>query len=152
MSAATGNSRNLASHDLREPLRKVQAFGERLEAKYTGALGDQERDYLQRMREAATRMQRLIDDLLAFSRIATRAKPFVSTNLDTIAGNVVEDLESLIEESNGSMELGELGEILADPTQIRQLLQNLIANGLKFHREDVPPVVKVSRDCNNSGG
>lgn len=133
----------VASHDLQEPLRKIQAFGDRLEAKCGEALTDEGRDYLGRMRNAAERMQMLINTLLAFSRVASRAEPFVSVNLAEVTEGVVADLAVCIERTGGRVEVGDMPIIDADPTQMRQLLQNLIDNGLKFHKEEEAPVVKV---------
>lgn len=134
----------VASHDLQEPLRKVQAFSDRLATKYTDALDDTGRDYLKRMRDASQRMQILINDLLGFSRVSTRAQPFTEVNLNTIAREVLSDLENLIERTQARLETGELPTIQADPTQMHQLLQNLIGNALKFHGEKRSPLIKVS--------
>jgi len=133
----------VASHDLQEPLRKIQAFGDRLKTKYTEALGDQGRDYLERMQNAAARMQSLINDLLAFSRITTKAQPFVSVDLSQLTQEVLSDLEVRIEQVSGHVEVGDLPTIEADPLQMRQLMQNLISNALKFHKAGEPPVVHV---------
>jgi len=134
---------SVASHDLQEPLRKVQAFGDRLERRFGHELDDEARDYLRRMRDAGARMSVLIDDLLRFSRVTTRAKPHVTVDLDRVVREVLLDLGSLVDETGGTVELDRLPAVTADPTQMRQLLQNLIANGLKFHRPDAPPVVRV---------
>ena len=142
----------VASHDLQEPLRKVQAFGDRLKTKYAPALDERGRDYLERMQDAARRMQAMINDLLTFSRVATRANPFVPVDLRQVVQEAVSDLEIRIEQTGGRVEIGpaagsgqaDLPTIEADPTQMRQLLENLIGNGLKFHREGVVPVVKVA--------
>jgi len=133
----------VASHDLQEPLRKVQAFGDRLEKKCAAELGDEGRDYVQRMRNAANRMQNLINDLLTFSRVATKTQPFQSVSLKKIAEEVVSDLEIRIEQTGGSVEIGELPVLDADAVQMRQLFQNLIGNALKFHRPDVAPKVRI---------
>lgn len=133
----------VASHDLQEPLRKIQAFGNLLEEEYAAGLGDGV-DYLQRMRGAAARMSTLIEDLLAFSRVTTKARPFVPVNLNEIAEEVVGDLETRIASSGGKVELKSLPTVSADPTQMRQLLQNLISNALKFHRTGVAPHVTVA--------
>jgi PAS domain S-box-containing protein len=137
---------SVASHDLQEPLRKIQAFGDRLEAKSAEALGPEGRDYLQRMRNAAVRMQTLIGDLLQFSRITTRAQPFMPVDLGKIASEVLGDLETAVERSGGRVELGALPTIDADPTQMRQLFQNLIGNALKFRNPQMPPLVQVSAE------
>jgi signal transduction histidine kinase len=133
----------VASHDLQEPLRKVHAFGDRLQARYGQVLGEQGSDYLERMQKAADRMQALIDSLLTYSRVTTRAQPFVVVDLAQVTREVLSDLEVRIEQVGGCVEVGDLPTIDADPTQMRQLLQNLIGNALKFHRPDEPPVVKV---------
>lgn len=134
---------SVASHDLQEPLRKVQAFGDRLKAKCGGALGEEGSDYLERMQNAARRMQTLINDLLTFSRVTTRAQPFIAVNLAQVVQEVLSDLEVRIEQESGQIEVGNLLIIDADPTQMRQLLQNLIGNALKFHQTDAPPVIKI---------
>ena len=142
----------IASHDLQEPLRKVTAFGDRLKDKCADALGDQGKDYLDRMQSAAGRMQTLINDLLTYSRVTTKAQPFTSADLSTIAKEVLSDLEIRIEQVKGRVEVGELPVIDADPLQMRQLLQNLIGNALKFSKKDNPPVVKVHGVSSNGNG
>ena len=134
----------IASHDLQEPLRKIQAFGNRLQAQFSEALGDRGQDYLERMHNAAERMQALINDLLSLSQVTTKAQPFVSVNLEQITQEVISDLELAIEQTGGRIEVGDLPTIEADPLQIRQLIQNLISNALKFHRTGVTPVVNIS--------
>ena len=134
---------SVASHDLQEPLRKIQAFGGRLEAKCAGQLAPEGADYLARIQNAAGRMRTLIDDLLAFSRVTTKAQPFMAVDLGRVAREVVSDLEERIRSTSGKVEVGELPTVEADPTQMRQLLQNLIGNALKFHRPEEPPVVRV---------
>jgi PAS domain S-box-containing protein len=133
----------VASHDLQEPLRKIVVFGERLQEKAGDRLEPETLDYLQRMRKAASRMQTLINDLLAFSRVTTKAHPFTPVNLADMARDVIEDLEGRIEMTQGRIEQGELPAIDAEPLQMRQLLQNLLGNALKFRRPEVPPIVKV---------
>jgi len=134
---------SVASHDLQEPLRKIQAFGDRLHSKCGQALGEQGREYLDRMQAAAARMRTLINDLLTFSRVATKAQPFKPVDLAQVAHEVVADLEGHTQQTAGRVEVGALPAVDADPLQMRQLLQNLIGNGLKFHRPEEPPVVRV---------
>jgi PAS domain S-box-containing protein len=134
---------SVASHDLQEPLRKIQAFGDRLQAKCGEALGEQGRDYLGRMRNAAARMQTLINDLLTFSRVTMTERPFVRVDLGQLAREVVSDLEGRIQDTGGRVEVGDLPTVDADPLQMRQLLVNLIGNGLKFHQPGEAPIVKV---------
>lgn len=131
----------VASHDLQEPLRKIVVFGERLKEKCD--LAGEACDYVERMQRAAARMQTLINDLLTFSRLTTKAHPFELVNLSEVAEGVLEDLEGRIEQVQGRVEAGLLPVVEADGLQMRQLLQNLIGNALKFHQRGVPPVVKV---------
>ena len=133
----------VASHDLQEPLRKVQTFSDRLKNKYKESLDEKGTDYLQRIQNSAVRMQTLINDLLTYSRVTTKAKPFQQVNLNKVTLDVVNDLEILIERIKGRVEVNNLATLDADEVQIRQLLQNLISNALKFHKGDVAPLVTV---------
>jgi light-regulated signal transduction histidine kinase (bacteriophytochrome) len=135
---------SVASHDLQEPLRKILAFGDRLEQKCNGAVDAEALDYLKRMRGAAARMQDLINGLLNYSRISSRAQPFQRVDLSNVLREVLTDLETRIEEATARIEVMGLSEIDADPMQMRQLLQNLIGNALKFHRPDRLPVIRVA--------
>lgn len=134
----------IASHDLQEPLRKIQAFGDRLKTKHEARLGDEGLDYLGRMLAAAQRMHTLINDLLTFSRVTSKAEPFVPVDLNQIAGEVLSDLEARVQLTGGEVEVEELPALEAAPLQMRQLFQNLIGNALKFHRQGVPPRVRIS--------
>jgi signal transduction histidine kinase len=134
---------HIASHDLQEPLRKVIAFGERLSSKYADKIDEQGRDYLRRMSEASRRMQNLINSLLTFSRVTTKAQPFTPVDMNQIAQDVLSDLEVGIERSGAHIEINNLTTIEADPLQMRQLLQNLIGNALKFAKNDTPPKIKI---------
>jgi PAS domain S-box-containing protein len=133
----------VASHDLQEPLRKIQAFGDRLKVKVREELPETGREYVDRMLNSAGRMRRLIDDLLTFSRVTTQPRAFVRIKLAEVVDEVVSDLSERIEQAGGDVRVGELPEIDADPTQMRQLFQNLIANAVKFQRPGVPPVVEI---------
>jgi PAS domain S-box-containing protein len=135
---------SIASHDLQEPLRKVSSFGNMLNEKYGESLGEQGKDYLARMLNANQRMQSLLTALLEYSRLSTTTDPFVEVELTGIVREVLLDLEVRIEKTGGRVRVGELPVIQADPTQMRQLFQNLIGNGLKFHKEGERPVVDVS--------
>lgn len=135
---------SVASHDLQEPLRKIQAFGDRLQSKCSAQLGEGGRDYLERILDAARRMQTLIQDLLTLSRITSKAQPFVETDLGSIVKGVISDLEVRIEQTAAQVEIGRLPTIEADPMQMRQLFQNLIANALKFQRPGAVPEVIIS--------
>jgi PAS domain S-box-containing protein len=133
----------VASHDLQEPLRKIQAFGDRLKTKCGAGLNPEAEDCLRRMQSAAARMQTLIQDLLSLSRVSSQGQPFASVDLGDTARAVVSDLEIRIEQLNARVELGDLPVVPGDRVQLGQLLQNLIGNALKFHKPGEPPVVKV---------
>lgn len=134
----------IASHDLQEPLRKVQAFGDRLNQKYGDILAGQGKEYLDRMQNAAGRMQVLIQSLLEYSRITSKAQEFEPVNLEVIVEEVLSDLEIRMEQVKGQVEVGDLPVINGDPVQMRQLFQNLIGNALKFHREGVAPFISIT--------
>jgi len=134
----------VASHDLQEPLRKIQAFGERLKTKCATLELGEGFDYLDRMQNASARMQRLINDLLTYSRAIRSSEPFAPVDLNIAVKEVLSDLEVRIERSKAVVEVGELPTIDADQTQVRQLFQNLIGNALKFQAPGAKPVVKVS--------
>jgi PAS domain S-box-containing protein len=134
----------VASHDLQEPLRKIQSFGDRLKVKCNGSLGPDALNYLERMQNASARMRTLIDDLLAFSRVIRDSKPFEQVDLGKVAREVLVDLEVLLEKTGGKVEVGELPTIEADSMQMRQLLLNLIGNALKFQAPGSKPLVKLS--------
>ena len=133
----------VASHDLQEPLRKIRAFGDRLQSNYAHSLDKTGADYINRMTNAAERMSNLINDLLEFSRISTRGKPFTNVSLQTMIENTVEDLEVSIQESEATIMFGNLPEINADPSQMHHLFINLLSNAIKFRKTDVKPVIEI---------
>jgi len=133
----------VASHDLQEPLRKIQAFGDRIYTKNQGSLDEVSLDYLSRMQMAAARMQELIDALLNLSRITTKAQPFVRVDLQAVLKTVLEDLQRKIDEEGVVVTVGSLPYIEADPVQMRQLFQNLIANSSKFRKKTGQPRIDV---------
>ncbi len=137
----------VASHDLQEPLRKIQAFGERVRERMADRLDENTRDYMERMLNAAVRMRAMINDLLSLSRVTTQGQPFQRVALNEVAQEVLSDLETRIERSRGKIEVDDLPEIEADPLQMHQLFQNLISNALKFHQPDQPPSVRVYAEC-----
>ena len=139
-----------ASHDLQEPLRKIRAFADLMRTDYEDRVDETGRYYLDRMQDGAKRMTRLITDLLALSRVATRGQSFVDVELNLIVSGVLSDLEYGTSETKGRVEVGELPTIEADPVQMRQLFQNVIGNALKFHRPDAPPMVQVTATVEHS--
>src|SRR5882724_788564 len=134
----------VASHDLQEPLRKIQAFGDRLKMKCEKIQLGEAGDYLDRMQNAAARMQTLINDLLAFSRVIRSSQPFVPVDLAAVTKEVLGDLEVRVEKNGARVEIGELPTIAADPTQMRQLIQNLLSNALKFQPAGAQPVIAIT--------
>ena len=132
-----------ASHDLQEPLRKIQAFGERLNNKYAPALDDTGRHYLERMVDAAGRMRRLIDDLLSYSRVNSKTTSYLPVELAGVVADVLSDLEPRIAAEDAKIRVGELPAIEADPGQMHQLFLNLLANALKFRRPGVTPNITI---------
>ena len=131
---------SIAAHDLQEPLRKIRAFSDRLTIACGDALPAAARDYLTRIQSAAARMSTLITDLLTLTRVMTRGKAFERVDLRKIAEAVIIDLEEAIANGGVTVELGTLVAVHADPTQMRQLLQNLIGNAIKFHSSESPAV------------
>ncbi len=134
---------HVASHDLQEPLRKVLTFGGRLKVKFGDKLGSNGLDYIDRMQNASERMQVLIEDLLTYARVTSKAQPFGQVDLARVAKEVLSDLEIRIEEVGAQVEVSNMPTIEADALQMRQLLQNLIGNALKFHRKGQRHIVKV---------
>jgi signal transduction histidine kinase len=133
----------VASHDLQEPLRKIQTFGDRLKEKRGDTLGEDGLDYLGRMRNAADRMQTLIQALLTYSRVTSRPEPFSKVSLTSLVQEVVSDMAPHIEQTGARLEIGDLPVIESSPHQMRQLFQNLMSNSLKY-RSGEPPLIRIS--------
>jgi signal transduction histidine kinase len=140
---------SVASHDLQEPLRKVQTFAAQLTATEHDRLSEQGQDFLRRMSDAAGRMRTLIDDLLMFSRVSTQGRPFVPVDLGEVVAQVLVDLELSIADSGAQVTVGALPTVAADPVQMRQLLQNLLGNALKFRREGAVPELLVGAELSD---
>lgn len=141
----------VASHDLQEPLRKVSSFCQLLQRRYGGKLDDRADQYIEFAVDGAQRMQQLINDLLAFSRVGRTTQGFGPVDLATVAGYAVAQLEPARAEVDGRFEIGELPVVLGDASLLRQLLVNLLGNGLKFHRDGVPPVVRMDAEPIGAG-
>jgi PAS domain S-box-containing protein len=133
----------VASHDLQEPLRSVSSFSELLAHRYQGRLGHDADDFIGFIVGGAKRMQTLINDLLAFSRVGTRGKPFTPVDLERALAAATENLTASIQETSTQITHEALPTVMADPVQIVQLLQNLIGNAIKFCRPDNPPHIAV---------
>jgi signal transduction histidine kinase/CHASE3 domain sensor protein len=133
----------VASHDLQEPLRKIRAFGDRLATKYDSKLEGQGVDYIQRMQSAAARMQVLIEDLLSFSRVSRVVAVPEVLDMALVLHEVIDDLDAQVRSEEAAVRLGIVPAILGDKTQIMRLFQNIISNGIKFHKSDEKPVVEI---------
>jgi len=133
----------VASHDLQEPLRKVASFCQLLQRRYEGQLDERADQYIGFAVDGAKRMQSLISDLLAFSRVGRADAPLVEVALDDIAQTAQDNLASRIEATRARVEFGPLPVVDGDPVLLVAVLQNLVGNALKFHGDD-PPVVHVT--------
>jgi PAS domain S-box-containing protein len=142
----------VASHDLQEPLRKIRAFGDRLVALAEDRLDERGADYLQRMVASAERMQTLIENLLVYSRVGSRAHGFRVVDLNEVVADVIEDLEAQVAESDAELRVGQLPRLHGDPHQMRQLFQNLIANAVKYRSPSRRPRVEVQAEYVGPGG
>lgn len=136
----------VSSHDLQEPLRKIQAFASRILEKEYQNLSAAGQDYFTRMQEAARRMQLLIQDLLAYSRTNKKEKELVPTNLNLLVAGVLDDLEQYILDNEATINVDELPVADVIPFQFRQLFTNLISNSLKFRKKDTPVVINIKSE------
>jgi len=128
----------ISSHDLQEPLRKIQTFATRLIADESHNLSDKGKEYVLKMQDAANRMQTLIDDLLAYSRTTTSERKFENTDLNTILEAVMNDFKETIAANHATIETGEMCEVRVIRFQFRQLMHNIIGNALKFSNPGRP--------------
>ncbi len=133
----------LTSHDLQEPLRMVSSFTQLLERRYRGQLDERADDYIHYITEGAQRMQRLINDLLAYSRVGSRGRPFAALEFETIVEQVADNLQIAIEETGATLSHDPLPRVYGDEIQLVQLMQNLVGNAIKF-RSANPPQIHVS--------
>jgi len=140
----------IASHDLQEPLRKIQQFGDLLKSR-NASLPSEDLTYLERMQAAAGRMSTLIKDLLTFSRLATRREAPIPVPLSQIVSLALDNLLIPIQETGAQIKLDPLPIIVADASQIGQLFQNLLSNAIKFHRPQTIPQVIVKSELVNAG-
>lgn len=135
---------SVASHDLQEPLRKILAFGSLLSHSHGAQLGPDGRDLVERMQSSATRMRQLIEDLLALARVDSERAPHAPVELELLASQVLEDLAAEVAASEAKVEVGALPCVRGDASQLRQLLQNLLSNALKFARPGIAPAVRLA--------
>jgi len=133
----------ISSHDLQEPLRKIQTFASKILDNEFKNLSDKGKDYFKRMRSAASRMQRLIDDLLDFSRIKAGDRNFEKINLNKIIDEVVNEISDEMDGKNVSLQIEQLINLTIIPFQFKQLLSNLILNSIKFAKATEPSKIKI---------
>ncbi len=138
----------VASHDLQEPLRMVASYVQLLAKRYRGKLDQDADDFINYAVDGAVRMQGLINDLLAYSRVGTRGRPFESSDLDEIFERALGNLQASVVETGAQIDHGPLPTLLVDRVQFTQLFQNLIGNAIKFHN-DTPPHVRVAAERKN---
>jgi two-component system CheB/CheR fusion protein len=143
---------SVASHDLQEPLRKIQIYSKVLKEKHASDLPPLANTYLDKIITSSERMRVLIQDILSFSRLSQKDNRFECTNLTLLARELLKDFELLIEEKKATIVIDELPEIEVNPGQIRQVLQNILSNALKFSRTDVPPFIHIfgKRICDSA--
>jgi light-regulated signal transduction histidine kinase (bacteriophytochrome) len=137
---------SIASHDLQEPLRMVARYTQLLAERYEGQLDEKARQYIGHAVDGAVRMQRLVNDLLTYSRVGTRGNPMESTDSHSILGEAITNLAATIEESKAIMTIDELPMVRADASQLVQVFQNLLANAIKFRGGDIPRIHVSVRD------
>ena len=133
-----------ASHDMKEPIRKIHFFADRLKERLSSKLEEEDRRYFERMEKGAKRMASLIDDLLLYSHVSRGVASVETVDLNMMLSLVLDDLELYIEQKGAKVEISSLPTIEGRPRQLQQLFENLIANALKYSKEGVAPVVSVS--------
>ncbi len=134
----------VSSHDLQEPLRKIQTFANRILEKEHDRLSDNGKDYFMRIQKSANRMQTLIEDLLAYSRVNTGERKFETTDLNEMIEELRDDFKEVIDQNGATLEINLVGHTTIIPFQFRQLMQNLIGNSLKFSNPKVPQRIFIS--------
>ncbi len=137
----------IASHDLKEPVRKIRTFADQLKRKYADCLNDEAVDYVVRMQNAANRMQDLLEDLLLYSQVNVTQENSTEVDLRKTVCDVAGDLSVIVEKTGGTVTVCDLPTIEANETQMRQLFQNLIGNSLKYHGAEKPVVTIYSPEC-----
>jgi light-regulated signal transduction histidine kinase (bacteriophytochrome) len=141
----------MASHDLQEPLRKIQTFSDLLYSKYKNILDGDAHTYVDRIQKAAARMQALIKDILAFSKLTGEKDNFEFTDLNLLLNEALVDLEGSIHEKNGRVSVAQpLPALEVNPGLIRPLFYNLIGNALKYSRKDIAPQINIRYEMGNT--
>lgn len=141
----------VASHDLQEPLRKVSSFVQLFAKRYAGQVDETGQSYLNFAVDGAHRMQRLIDDLLHYSRVSRGQGEQTPVDLERVYKALLQDLSQVIAETGATLECAPLPVVLGEPVQMRALLQNLIGNALKYHQPGRPPLIRISAEIDAEG-
>ncbi|MDP2268816.1 MAG: ATP-binding protein, partial [Deltaproteobacteria bacterium] len=136
----------VASHDLQEPLRMVASYTQLLAQHYEGRLDEKAKKFMDYAVDGAVRMQRLINDLLTYSRITTQGKPLENTDTHALLGEAISNLATLIAEKRAVITNDNLPTVKADASQLMQVFQNLLANAIKFQGENVPHIHVSAQD------
>jgi two-component system CheB/CheR fusion protein len=135
---------SIASHDLKEPLRKIIMFSNLVKDRHNEALPGGAREYINKIISSSTRMGVLVNDLLSFTKLSVQHNKFQRVELNTIISEVLSDLELTIREKKAVIDMGDLPAAEIIPVEMRQVFQNIISNALKFTRENVPPRIEIS--------
>jgi signal transduction histidine kinase len=133
----------MASHDLQEPLRKINVFSERLDSEYGKRLDEGGRKYINRIQTATLRLQALIKDILTFSKISIDKTGFIDSDLTPLVKDVIAELDDVIKEKNAEVQIEQLPTLSINPNLMRPLFYNLIHNSLKYSKKDVKPVIRI---------
>ncbi|HEY0356590.1 MAG TPA: response regulator, partial [Flavisolibacter sp.] len=140
----------VASHDLQEPLRKILVFSDKIQTRYKDSVDNELYRSLEKIVKASERMQSLINDLLRFSRGASGSEDFVFIPLNTLLNEVLADMEVDIDKASAQVKVEKLPEIWGIPSQMRQLFQNLVSNGIKFRKPGTVPIINIYSSSNGS--
>jgi len=138
----------VASHDLKEPLRMISSFSQLLEQKYRDTMDDEGKEFIRFSLEGALRMQRLIDDLLAYSRVGTSGNPFAPVDGNEVLKEILTNIRLMVDESNATVTSDPLPTVQADVVQLGQVFQNLIVNGIKFQSHGTPRIHVSAKTVN----
>jgi signal transduction histidine kinase len=136
----------MTSHDLQEPLRKIQMFGDLLQTRYHKVIDEKGRYYIEGMQKGSQRLQNLIKDILTYSRLTNAQTFFTNTDLNEIIDQILIDFEMKIKQLGAKISVAELPHIVVNPVQIQQLFQNLVSNALKFTRKNITPEISITYD------
>jgi light-regulated signal transduction histidine kinase (bacteriophytochrome) len=139
----------MASHDLQEPLRKIRIFSERIAETYANLIGAEGKIYIDKMQSACVRMQNLIDDILAFSKITVAKDSLVLSNINNLVNEVLVDMDQEIRDKNAKVIIDKLPELPVNQGLIKSLFQNLISNSLKYSRKEIAPVINITTKGND---